>query len=54
MGIVMEFADVNDVYVDLVGMHAEEDNENTQNLGGQNLEGDNLGGEDLGGVNENA
>ncbi|KAL6008691.1 hypothetical protein ACLOJK_021917 [Asimina triloba] len=44
----MEFADVSDVYVGLVG-NAEEDNENTQNLGGQNLEGDNLGG-----VNENA
>ncbi|KAL5984047.1 hypothetical protein ACLOJK_018149 [Asimina triloba] len=50
----MEFADVSDMYVDLVGMNAEEDNENIQNLGGQNLEGDNLGGEDLGGVNENA
>ncbi|KAL5986540.1 hypothetical protein ACLOJK_014873, partial [Asimina triloba] len=50
----MEFADVSDVYVDFVGMNAEEDNENTQNLSGQNLEGDNLGGEDLGGVNENA
>ncbi|KAL5996949.1 hypothetical protein ACLOJK_007875 [Asimina triloba] len=37
-------SDVSDVYVDLVGMNAEEDNENGQNLGG----------EDLGGVNENA
>ncbi|KAL5999565.1 hypothetical protein ACLOJK_037850 [Asimina triloba] len=33
---------------------SDEDNENTQNLGGQNLEADNLGGEDLGGVIENA
>ncbi|KAL5996862.1 hypothetical protein ACLOJK_007785 [Asimina triloba] len=33
----MEFADVSDVYVDLVGMNAEEDNENGQNLGGEDL-----------------
>ncbi|KAL5981281.1 hypothetical protein ACLOJK_015336 [Asimina triloba] len=45
-GIIMEFADVCDVYVDLVEMNAKEDNENIHNLGGQNLEGDNLGGED--------